>query len=105
MRLTAMMRLMVEEMGDQEAFRGADLTPGGAAEPFEVLVQPCFVDLVGPARDVGVGLGSSRAQIGPILDEMVALLDRRRRPRPIVEPAHPLSIAPQDVPERAVDRV
>src|SRR5205085_4032616 len=36
---------------------------------------------------------------------MVALFDGRRRALPAVEAAHPLPIAPQDMHERAVDRM
>src|SRR5216683_4471987 len=104
MRLAAVMRLVVEEMGDQQPLRGADLAPGGAAEPYEIVVEPRFVDLAGPPRDVAVCLVARRAQFGELLDEMVALFDRRCRPRPIVEAAHPLAVAPQDVDEGAVDR-
>src|SRR5579859_8293952 len=35
---------------------------------------------------------------------MPALLDRRRRPLPAVEAAHPLPVAPQDVHQRPVQR-
>src|SRR5260221_82655 len=36
---------------------------------------------------------------------MVALFDRRCRPLPAVEAAHPLSVAPQDVDQGAVQRL
>src|SRR5437660_386516 len=104
MRLAAVMGLVVEEMGDEQALGGADLAPGGAAEPGQVPAQPRLVDRPGPARDVGIALLARRAQLRPIRDEMVALFDRRRWPWPVVEAAHPLAVAPQDVDERPVDR-
>src|SRR5436190_13164854 len=100
MRLAAVMRLVVEEMRDEEAFRRADLAPGGAAEPHQFLVEPGLVDRRRPARDVAVALVARRTQLVPALDEMVALLDRGRRPLPVVEAAHPLAVAPQDVHQR-----
>jgi hypothetical protein len=39
---------------------------------------------------------------GSIDEHMAAFLDRRCRPLPTVEAAHPLSLAPQDVDERIV---
>src|ERR1700731_2833121 len=98
------MRLVIEEMGDEEPLRRANLTLRGAAEPHHVLVEPGVVDRGRPARDGGIGRVARRAQLGEIRDEMVALFDRRRRRRPTVKPAYPLAVAPQEVDERAVDR-
>src|SRR5579862_3667525 len=105
MRLAAVVRLVVEEVGHQEALRSADLAAGGAAEPGQIPVEPSLIHLARPARDVAVGLVARGAQFLPTLDKMVALLDRRCRARPVVEAAHPLAVAPQDVAQRAVDRV
>src|SRR4051812_18823623 len=104
MHLAAMMRLVVEEMRDEQTLRRADFAPGGAAEPYQIRVEPVLVDLRGPGRNTGIGLFARRAQLGEILDEMVTLLDRRRRARPVVETTHPLVVAPQYVDQRAMDR-
>src|SRR4051794_12004035 len=69
MRLSAMMRLMVEEMRDEQPFRRADFTLRRAAEPHQILIEPVLVDLRGPGRDVGVGPTARLAQLGKVLDE------------------------------------
>jgi hypothetical protein len=63
------MCLVIEEMGNQEALRSADLALRRAAEPHQILVEPRFVDLCGPARNVGIGLLAGDARLGPILDD------------------------------------
>src|SRR5579864_4674964 len=55
-RLAAVMRLVVEEMGDEEPLRRADFASGGAAEPYQVLAEPGVVDRPGPTRDAGIAL-------------------------------------------------
>src|SRR5437868_2335270 len=104
MRLPAVMGLVIEEMGDEKPLWSADLSLSGSAKPHQILREPCLIDLCGPARDIGIGLVASRAELGEILDEMIAFLDRRRGLRPIIEAAHPLTVAPQDVHESAVER-
>ncbi|MNC86215.1 hypothetical protein D3C83_18550 [compost metagenome] len=103
-RLAAVVRLMVEEVRDEQPFGRADLATGGAAEPLQIGIEPGVVDLGGPGRDPGIGLFARRTQRGPVGDEPVAFLDRGLRPRPVVEAAHPLVVAPQDVDQRAVQR-
>jgi len=55
-RLAAVMCLVIEEMCDQEALRRGDFTVCGAAEPGQVRIEPFVVDVLGPARDIGIGL-------------------------------------------------
>src|SRR5665213_1317875 len=60
--LAAVVRLMVEEMGDEQPLRRADLALRGAAEPGEVGPEPGLVDLARPALDSRVGTDPRRAQ-------------------------------------------
>src|SRR5665213_3081224 len=95
---------MVEDMGDEQPLRRADLALRGAAEPGEVGPEPGLVDLARPALDSRVGTDPRRAQFAIVAHHPVALPDRRRRPLPAVEAAHPLAVAPQDMHQRAVQR-
>src|SRR5947208_9089743 len=83
--LAAVMRLVIEKMRDEEALWRRDFAVGGAAKPGQVRVEPFVVDLLRPARDIGIGLLAGGAQFRPVLDEMVALFDGRRRALPAVE--------------------
>jgi hypothetical protein len=76
MRLAAMMGLMIEEMGDEEPLGAPDPALRGAAEPHQISPSH-FINLGGPARDIGIGLVASGAELAEILDEMIALFDRR----------------------------
>src|SRR5262245_18286868 len=74
-RLAAVMRLVIEEMRDEETLRRGDLATRGAAEPGQVGVEQCVVDLLRPARNVRVRLVAGGTQFGPISDKVIALFD------------------------------
>jgi hypothetical protein len=103
-RLATVVGLVVEEMGDEQALRPLQLAVGGATKPCQVAGEPRFVDSRRPALDIGVTLRPHSAQFVVILDHVGALLDRRLRPRPVVEARHPLGVGPQYVGQSAVDR-
>src|SRR6266446_10025920 len=104
MRLAAVVGLVVEEMGDKQPPLRRHLAVGGAAEPGQVTVKPSVIDPRRPALDISVAPRPGRAQFAVVLDHMGTLLNGRLRPRPVVEARHPLTVAPQDVYQRAVDR-
>jgi hypothetical protein len=62
-RLAAMMSLVIEEMGNQNAARCAHLASGGYAEPHLVFLQPAVRDACRPVGDARVGLSSGLAQL------------------------------------------
>jgi len=66
--LPAVMRLMIEEMRHQEAQRRANFAIGRTAEPGEILLESCIVDLRSPSRDIGIGLFARRAERGKVVD-------------------------------------
>src|SRR5262252_8670043 len=79
-RLAAMMRLVIEEMRDQEAARQAQVLLRRLAEPGQVAGEPCVVDAFRPGRDPGIGLDPETAQLGKILDHAGAVLHGNGRP-------------------------
>src|ERR1700682_133139 len=99
-----MMRLVIEEVRDQERARIAQLALRRLAEPDHVLRQPGVIHAVRPSRDPGVGVHAQPAQLGEIADQAGALLEGHRRLRPAVEARHPGLVAPHEMAERAVDR-
>src|SRR6516162_3668678 len=104
MGLPAVMGLVVEEMRHQQPLFGGYLAIGRTAEPGQILGEPGVVDLVGPARDGGIGLIALGPERREILDHAGALLDRGGWPFPAVKARHPALVAPQDVRQSAVDR-
>src|SRR5258705_7792945 len=62
-RLAAMMRLVIEKMGNQNAARCAHLASDRYAEPRLIVLQPTVGDACRPVGDAGVGLRSGPAQL------------------------------------------
>src|SRR5690348_9222113 len=104
MGLTAMMRLVIEEMRDQQAARQRDLALRRAAEPGQALIEPGLGDAPPPAFDCLIRRVSKALQLREILDPQRALLQAALRLFPIGEARHPLAVAPEDMRQGLVQR-
>jgi len=105
MGLAAMMRLVIEEMHHQASLFPAHGLFRRAAVPGQVLGQPGLIDPVGEILDPGVRVFPLRVEFSEIMDQGRALWVRNGVRRPAVQARHPLPVAPQQMTQRAMQRL
>src|SRR5467141_342188 len=73
-RLAAMMSLVIEKMGNQNAARCAHLSSGRYTEPHLIFLQPAVGDACRPVGDAGVDSGSGLVQLVEVANQVGAVL-------------------------------
>src|SRR5262245_66459733 len=104
MHLAAMMRLMIEHMGDEKPYWLAQLGLGRAGIPGQIAFEGSDAQSIGPVDHDGVERRALALQVVPVAIERHRFRNAALRAGRAGEPAHPDAIRPQQMAERRMDR-
>src|SRR5262249_25695382 len=101
--LSAMVGLMIEEMGHQQTARLPQFSVRGGAQPDHLLRKPLRGDALRPGVNFVIGFDTRLAKLVKAGDQRRAVLLDHCRLGPTVEARHPHLVAPKQMTQRAVD--